>query len=153
MFLLTSTRRGVERSPSDLHYQGRKLLVSSFPIGIEPGEFSDRLESEAVHKQIAILQEQFTGMKIMIGVDRLDYIKGLPQKLMAYDKLLSDNPSWIGKVVLIQLAIPTRSEVEGYKKLRVEVEALIGHINGKHGAERPEAFLQNNMLIIHNYYH
>lgn len=69
----------------------------------------------------------------MVGVDRLDYTKGIPQKLLAYDKFLTDNPQWVGKVVLIQLAIPTRSDVEEYVKHRQEVEQLIGTINGKHG--------------------
>jgi len=68
-----------------------------------------------------------------VGVDRLDYTKGIPLKLLAFDKFLTDNPQWVGKVVLIQLAIPTRADVEEYKKLRQSVELLVGNINGKHG--------------------
>jgi trehalose 6-phosphate synthase len=134
-FLDSATRvlKGVERSPSDLHYEGRKLIVHSFPIGIDPAEFREKLESEATQNEISALEKEFKGKKVLIGVDRLDYIKGIPQKLLAFDKFLSDNPDWIGKVVLIQLAIPTRPNVEAYIKLRREVESLVGNINGKHG--------------------
>lgn len=134
-FLDSATRvlKGVERSPSDLHYEGRKLIVHSFPIGIDPSEFKHKLEMESTQKEMAVLEKEFKDKKILIGVDRLDYIKGVPQKLLAFDKFLSDNPDWIGRVVLIQLAIPTRSNVEEYIRLRREVESLVGNINGKHG--------------------
>jgi trehalose 6-phosphate synthase len=134
-FLDSATRvlEGVERSPSDLHYEGRKLVVHSFPIGIDPEEFKQRMESEATQREIEALEKEFVGKKILIGVDRLDYSKGIPQKLLAYDKFLTDNPEWTGRVVLIQLAIPTRPNVKEYIKLRREVESLVGNINGKHG--------------------
>lgn len=74
-----------------------------------------------------------------MGVDRLEYIKGSPQRLKAFDLFLTENPDWIGKVVLVQLAIPTRSDVKTYQRLREEVECLIGHIKGKRGAFRPIA--------------
>lgn len=138
-FLDSATRvlKGVERSPSDLHYEGRKLIVHSFPIGIDPVEFKQKLESEATRNEINGLAQEFKDKKILIGVDRLDYIKGIPQKLLAFDKFLTDNPDWIGKVVLIQLAIPTRPKVEEYIKLTREVESLVGNINGKHGRQSP----------------
>ena len=144
-FLDSATRvlKGVERSPSDLHYEGRHLIVHSFPIGIDPAEFKQKLESEATRKEIKILEEEFKGKKVLIGVDRLDYIKGIPQKLLAFDKFLTENPEWVGKVVLIQLAIPTRPTVEEYIKLRREVESLVGNINGKHGRLPLGAYPEN----------
>ena len=144
-FLDSATRvlKGVERSPSDLHYEGRHLIVHSFPIGIDPAEFKQKLESEATRKEIKILEEEFKGKKVLIGVDRLDYIKGIPQKLLAFDKFLTENPEWVGKVVLIQLAIPTRPTVEEYIKLRREVESLVGNINGKHGRLTLRAYPEN----------
>lgn len=123
-------------SPNDLHYEGRKVIVHGFPIGIEPDEFKDRLAAEETQNELARLQKDFEGQKVIVGVDRLDYIKGIPQKLKAFDRFLSENPDWLGKVTLIQLAIPTRSDVTTYQKLREEVERLIGHINGKHGQSR-----------------
>jgi trehalose 6-phosphate synthase len=120
-----------------LHYEGRKVIVHGFPIGIEPDEFKQRLESTEVQEIISKLENDFRGQKVIVGVDRLDYIKGIPQKLKAFDRFLTENPDWVGKVVLIQLAIPTRSDVDTYQRLREEVERLIGHINGKHGTYCP----------------
>ena len=125
--------RGVSVSPNDLHYEGRKVIVHGFPIGIEPSEFKDRLASKETQDEQAKLENNFKGQKIIVGVDRLDYIKGIPQKLKAFDRFLTENPDWLGKVTLIQLAIPTRADVGTYQRLREEVERLVGHINGKHG--------------------
>lgn len=82
---------------------------------------------------MAILRKAFGDKKILVGVDRLDYTKGIPQKLRAYDKMLIDNPDWAGKVVMVQLCVPTRSTVPEYRNLRSELEGLVGYINGKHG--------------------
>jgi len=128
-----NTLTDVRRSPSDLHYQDRKMVVSDFPIGINPDEVRGMLSAKATQKEIASLTETFQGRKILLGVDRLDYIKGVPLKLLAFDTLLENHPEWVGKVIMIQLAIPTRSTVKEYKALRKEVEELVGRINGKHG--------------------
>ena len=93
-FLDSASRvlKGVERSPKDLHYEGRKLIVDAFPIGIDPDEFKERLESEAFQKESERLERDFADKHVLVGVDRLDYIKGIPQKLLAFDKFLTDNP-------------------------------------------------------------
>ncbi|OQV06003.1 hypothetical protein CLAIMM_10647 [Cladophialophora immunda] len=123
---------GVPRSPNDLHWEGRKVIVHGFPLGIEADEWRERLQEEAAKKELTSLQHQFKGQKILLGVDRLDYIKGIPQKILAFDRLMTDRPEWVGKVVLVQLAIPTRAEVTEYRILRQEVEHLVGNVNGKH---------------------
>lgn len=69
----------------------------------------------------------------MIGVDRLDYIKGVPQKLHALEIFLTEHPEWVGKVVLVQVAVPSRQDVEEYQNLRAVVNELVGRINGKFG--------------------
>lgn len=84
-------------------------------------------------QQIQKLKEQYSGMQIILGVDRLDYIKGIPQKIAAFSTFLEKNPDYIGKTVLIQVAIPTRSDVEKYKDLKSTVDELVGRINGKYG--------------------
>ena len=72
-------------------------------------------------------------MKLIVGVDRLDYIKGVPQKLHALEVFLTEHPEWIGKVVLVQVAVPSRQDVEEYQNLRAVVNELVGRINGKFG--------------------
>ena len=125
---------GVERSPSDLHYRGRKLIAHEFPIGIQANEFHDKLASDIAQEKLRSLKTDFQDKKVLLGVDRLDYIKGIPQKLLAFDSFLTENPEWLGKAVLVQLAIPTRSDVKEYQKLQLEVERLVGYVNGKHGS-------------------
>jgi trehalose 6-phosphate synthase len=107
--------------------------VGDFPIGIAPDDFKDSIVSETTQGMIKQLYHAFHGTKIILGVDRLDYTKGIPQKLRAFDKFLTDHPEWTEKAVLVQLAIPTRSEVEEYKVYREQVEQMVGMINGKHG--------------------
>jgi trehalose 6-phosphate synthase/phosphatase len=66
----------------------------------------------------------------LLGVDRLDMIKGIPQKLMAFEKFLEDNVQWRSKVVLIQIAVPSRLDVPEYQHLRSQVHEIVGRING-----------------------
>jgi trehalose 6-phosphate synthase len=86
-----------------------------------------------VKDRIAVLERKFEGVKLIVGVDRLDYIKGVPQKLHALEVFLTEHPEWIGKVVLVQVAVPSRQDVEEYQNLRAVVNELVGRINGKFG--------------------
>lgn len=86
-------------------------------------------------------------MKLIVGVDRLDYIKGVPQKLHALEVFLTEHPEWIGKVVLVQVAVPSRQDVEEYQNLRAVVNELVGRINGKFGKSTPNVVCVP-MLII-----
>lgn len=72
-------------------------------------------------------------MKVIIGVDRLDYIKGVQQKLHAFETFLERYPDWIGKVVLVQIAVPSRGDVQEYQNLRANINELVTRINGNYG--------------------
>lgn len=109
------------------------VTVGAFPIGIQPERFTETLAETSVQKRIAALEQKFKGQTVMVGVDRLDYMKGVPQKLRAFELFLMMHPEYVGRVVLIQVAIPTRGEVEEYQNLRSLVNELIGRINGKFG--------------------
>lgn len=115
-------------------FDGRVVTVGAFPIGIQPERFTETLAEAKVQERITALEQKFQGQIVMVGVDRLDYMKGVPQKLRAFELFLSENPEYVGRVVLIQVAIPTRGEVEEYQNLRALVNELIGRINGKFGA-------------------
>lgn len=125
----------VRRSPNDLHYKDRKIVVNEFPVGIDPARFRESLASDEVQRELSSLSATYAGKTVLLGVDRLDYTKGIPQKLLAFDKFLTDNPQYLGKVVLIQLAVPTRTGVTGYTKLQKQVEKLVGNVNGRHSTE------------------
>lgn len=70
---------------------------------------------------------------MIIGVDRLDYIKGVPNKLMAFDLFLSKHPEFQKQVTLVQVAVPTRTDVDEYQNLKTTVDGLVGLVNGKYG--------------------
>lgn len=74
---------------------------------------------------------------MIVGVDRLDHIKGLTQKLKGFDEFLDDHPELRNKVVLIQVAVPSREDVKEYQELETELSTLAGKINGKHGEAHP----------------
>ena len=124
---------GLPTTTATVTFRGRTIKVGAFPIGIDPSFFTSNLISESVQSRLRSLEDEFSDTKVMVGVDRLDYVKGVPQKLRAFEILLETHPEWVGKVVLIQVAIPTRGEVEEYKNLRYLVNELVGRINGKFG--------------------
>ncbi|KAG8720040.1 Trehalose-6-P synthase/phosphatase complex synthase subunit [Ceratobasidium sp. 394] len=133
-FLSSCTRiLGAPTMPNGIEFEGRYSRVGTFPIGIDPDQFISNLEKPAVKERIAALEQRFKGVKIIVGVDRLDYIKGVPQKLHALEVFLTEHPEWIGKVVLVQLAVPSRQDVEEYQNLRSTVNELVGRINGRFG--------------------
>ncbi|KAG7591950.1 Alpha-alpha-trehalose-phosphate synthase [Arabidopsis thaliana x Arabidopsis arenosa] len=134
-FLSTCTRiLGVEGTNEGVVYQGRVTRVAVFPIGIDPDRFIRTCKLPEVTQQMNELKERFAGKKVILGVDRLDMIKGIPQKYLAFEKFLEENPYWRDKVVLVQIAVPTRNDVPEYRKLKSQVHGLVGRINGRFGS-------------------
>ncbi len=125
--------RETPTTPNGVEFRGKYVTVAAFPIGIDPEKFVDGLKKKEVQDRIAVLERKFEGVKLIVGVDRLDYIKGVPQKLHALEVFLTEHPEWIGKVVLVQVAVPSRQDVEEYQNLRAVVNELVGRINGKFG--------------------
>ena len=103
---------GLVTTPSSVKFEGRSVSVAAFPIGIDPEKFTEGLKSPKVQHRISSLENKFQGTKLMVSVDRLDYIKGIPQKLHALEVFFSKHPEWVGKVVLVQVAVPSRQDVE-----------------------------------------
>lgn len=124
---------GLPTTPNGVEFHGKLVSVGAFPIGIDPESFTTGLQKETVRQRIATLEKKFEGIKLIVGVDRLDYIKGVPQKLHALEVFLTEHPESIGKVVLVQVAVPSRQDVEEYQNLRAVVNELVGRINGKFG--------------------
>jgi len=124
---------GLSTRPNAVDFQGKMVSVGTFPVGIDPDLFTECLARPSVQERIATLEKKFHGVKLIVGVDRLDYIKGVPQKLHAFEVFLTEHPEWIGKVVLVQVAVPSRQDVEEYQNLRAVVNELVGRINGMFG--------------------
>ncbi|XP_027354182.1 alpha,alpha-trehalose-phosphate synthase [UDP-forming] 1-like isoform X2 [Abrus precatorius] len=125
---------GLEGTPYGVEYQGKLTRVAAFPIGIDSERFIRALDLPPVQDHIKELQERFKGRKVMLGVDRLDMIKGIPQKILAFEKFLEENAYWRDKVVLLQIAVPTRTDVPEYQKLTSQVHEIVGRINGRFGS-------------------
>ncbi|GMM36944.1 alpha,alpha-trehalose-phosphate synthase (UDP-forming) [Saccharomycopsis crataegensis] len=124
--------------PNGVEYQNRFVSVGAYPIGIDVDKFTTALKEPSILQRIAQLKQKVgkaegNDIKVIVGVDRLDYIKGVPQKLHAFEVFLNTYPEMVGKVILIQLAIPSREDVEEYQNLRASVNELVGRINGKFG--------------------
>ncbi|KAI8912501.1 glycosyltransferase family 20-domain-containing protein [Gorgonomyces haynaldii] len=133
-FLSSCTRiLGLHTMPNGCEFEGKLVQVGTFPIGIDPQKFVDGLKEPKISLRIERLKEKFKGVKVLLGVDRLDYIKGVPQKLHAFEQFLIKHPEWIEKVVLIQVAVPSRQDVEEYQHLQQVVNELVGRINGRFG--------------------
>ena len=108
---------------------GREVDLRSFPIGIDVDTF--RSEAEAAGDIDAMLGLA-PGEKLMMGVDRLDYSKGLPQRFRAFGKFLEEREADMPRATLLQIAQPSREDVEAYKDIRDELESLSGSVNGRH---------------------
>ncbi|HEX8651062.1 MAG TPA: bifunctional alpha,alpha-trehalose-phosphate synthase (UDP-forming)/trehalose-phosphatase [Pyrinomonadaceae bacterium] len=125
---------GLESQMDRVEVGGRFARLEALPIGIAPEEFTDLLDGDAAtSKHLAELRQRFTGQQIMLAVDRLDYTKGIPERLRTFHRLLDKYPELRGKVVLIQVAVPSRERISSYKELRREVDALVGRTNGVYG--------------------
>ncbi|WP_027483350.1 alpha,alpha-trehalose-phosphate synthase (UDP-forming) [Deinococcus pimensis] len=105
--------------------------VVARPIGIEVDAYEELSTSPEVEETAARVR-QSVQTRILLGVDRLDYTKGIPERLEAFDAFLDRHPEARRQVTFVQIAVPSRERVESYRQLRAQVEGLVGRINGKH---------------------
>jgi trehalose 6-phosphate synthase/phosphatase len=111
----------------------RTLVVDSFPMGIDYQKYAQSADSPETRKRIELFAHSMKDKKLIISIDRLDYSKGIPQRLRAYELFLDQHPEFLEKVTLYMVVVPSRDQVGKYKNLKVEVDELVGRINGKYG--------------------
>ncbi len=117
-----------------LDYHGRSIRVDSFPISVDTRQFEQLAQSpEVTRKAHEIRQRLGPARKIMLGIDRLDYTKGIDIRLKALQQLLRRGLARCESCVFVQIAVPSREHVAEYKDLRLTVERLVGEINGEFG--------------------
>jgi trehalose 6-phosphate synthase/phosphatase len=139
---------GVESKINEVPIGARIVRLEALPIGIAPEEYTDLLANDAATERYsAEWTERYKGRKVVLAVDRLDYTKGLPERLRTYARLLKASPELKDKVILIQIAVPTREGIETYQDLRNEVNRLVGEINGKLGTPDWTPFVYINRSI------
>jgi trehalose 6-phosphate synthase/phosphatase len=132
------------RSSYILDQPHNRTVVGSFPIGIDAREFDTRASTDAVRQEMAMAHDRLPNMKMVLGIDRLDYTKGLPERMVAFREALRRYPELQGTTTLIQVVIPSREDVPEYQALRATVERLVGEINGE--------FTQPGWVPIHYLY-
>ncbi|QWG23830.1 trehalose-6-phosphate synthase [Bradyrhizobium sediminis] len=107
--------------------------VAVFPIGIDPEKFAQQAAKAASHPDVSRLRRSLNGEKLAIGVDRLDYSKGLVNRINAFDRMWSLQPSLARTASLLQIATPSRGAIEAYGDLQSELARLVSDVNGRHG--------------------
>jgi trehalose 6-phosphate synthase/phosphatase len=107
----------------------REVRLGVFPMGVDAAQYA---ESAGTPEVKALVEEhRADGAQLAVGVDRLDYSKGIPRRLLAFEALLLQHPELHGKLRLVQVAVPSRERVEAYREYREEVDALVGRIHGE----------------------
>ena len=108
-------------------------LLRSFPIGIDFDEFSQHAQQAEVAARAEEIRKDMRGRQIVLGVDRLDYTKGVPERLKAFRHLLESRRSMRQQLSLVQIVVPSREEILKYQELKLEIETLVSQINGQFG--------------------
>jgi trehalose 6-phosphate synthase/phosphatase len=125
---------GMDSRMDRVEVGARPVQLEALPIGIAPEDFTGPLhEDKRVAGRLAELRRRFEGRRLLLAVDRLDYTKGIPERLRTYRRLLDRAPDLRGRIVLVQVAVPTRQAISTYEELRHEVNELVGSINGDFG--------------------
>ena len=109
----------------------RRVLTAAHPISIDARTLAQDARSNATERHLRGLRAQFGGRRILLGVDRLDYTKGIIERLRTIELLLEERPELRGLFAFVQIAVPSRGEVREYRELRRKVEELVGRINGR----------------------
>ena len=115
-----------------INYEGRRVRARAFPIGIMPDGFQEPPAQGAAEEAAALLQS-IAPSRLVLGVDRLDYTKGIPERLYAFGRLFELFPEWRGKVSLVQISVPSRTDVPEYAEQRALIENAVGRVNGEFG--------------------
>lgn len=123
----------VDGTPGVFENPNRRFRVSAFPISIDTDAFKRTAETLNNSATLQRFRTSLEGRDLIVGVDRLDYTKGLPERLTGYRRFLEVNPAWHGKVTYLQVTPKSRSGVDEYDALQREVAEIAGHINGTMG--------------------
>jgi trehalose 6-phosphate synthase/phosphatase len=121
---------GIPTRDDRIYVDGREIRLGVFPIGVDAGTFGALAADPEVRREADALRAESHGQKLLLGIDRLDYTKGIPRRLLAFERLLEREPEWRGKVRLLQIAVPSRDNVPSYQEYRRQVDETVGRING-----------------------
>ncbi len=124
---------GYEQDFLQITAGNRVVMADAFPMGIDYNRFAEAINNSDVQKEVEKTRKKAGKNKIILSIDRLDYTKGIRERLLSYDTFLTKYPEYKRKVTLILVAAPSRTKVEHYIMLKKDVDELVGRINGRHG--------------------
>ncbi|HBZ94265.1 MAG TPA: glucosylglycerol-phosphate synthase [Pseudomonas sp.] len=122
---------GLERMTTALDTGTRQVKLGAHPVGLDIDRVRNALEAPKIKELMGQLREEQKGVKLILAVERLDYTKGILEKLNAYERLLDDNPELLGKVTLVTVCVPAAREMTVYDELQTQIEQAVGRINGR----------------------
>lgn len=122
---------GLERMTTALDTGTRQVKLGAHPVGLDIDRVRNALEAPKIKELMGQLREEMKGVKLILSVERLDYTKGILEKLNAYERLLAENPELIGKVTLVTVCVPAAREMRVYDELQTQIEQAVGRINGR----------------------
>lgn len=142
---ISSAKRllGCDINFNTLQYHDRQIFIDVFPMGIDYDKFTNKAneivskpiqDRSKLHRDIDRFLMDDPDRKIILSIDRLDYTKGIPERIKAFRRFLVDHPEFKEKVSLVMLTVPSRVDVEQYQSLKSEIEEMVGGINGEFGS-------------------
>lgn len=125
---------GFENNMGQIIADDHIVRADIFPMGIDFQKFKDVAASPKVEMEKEDLRILFAGRKVVISIDRLDYTKGIINRLQGFELFLKNNPQWHGKVVLVLVVVPSRTKVDHYQQMKRQIDEIVGKINGRCGS-------------------
>lgn len=140
---------GLTIKNNSLQIGDRSVYVEVYPMGIDYDKFRTLAESQEVQARVKSIKRQYQNRKIILAIDRLDYSKGILERLYAFENFLINSPEYKNEVVLYMLVVPSRDTVPQYKLLRDEIDRMVGHINAVYGTNEwaPIAYYYNTFPV------
>ena len=146
---------GVEADVDRVRLGNREIRLGVYPMGVDAGRFTTLAHEPEVAAHAATIKRDAGGRRILLGLDRLDYTKGIPRRLQAVERLLERNPGLSDEIRYIQVAVPSRGEVDSYQRFKRQVEEGVGRINGACGTLRStpvhyvqQAFSERDLVAL-----
>lgn len=124
---------GLDANADAVELAGRRTGLGVHPLGPDVSRFQQALADPSLERHMAQFRDRWRGRRLLLGVERLDYTKGILLKLRAFERLLATEPSRVQDTVMLQVLVPSREENEGYRQLLREIQREVGRINGAHG--------------------
>jgi trehalose 6-phosphate synthase/phosphatase len=132
---INACERLVDRARGEIAFDGRVVRVGAFPLGIPVDYFEELAASERVRERVARIRRALRNQQIVLGVDRLDYTKGILERVYGFERFLEQNPSYHRRVTMVLIAVPSRTKVGDYAQLKRQLDEQIGRVIGRFSSE------------------